>query len=245
MRNSKNWLGLSALALLLIGAATASYAADRDDAARPQAARGGGPRGEVLDNRYNHGHYYPPAGAVVRGLPGGYRPYYYHGSRFYFSGGVWYAPGPYGFIVTRPPIGLFVTVLPPFYSTVWVGGIPYYYADNVYYQWQPDANGYAVVDAPPGADQPGAPPGPPPGTPPGAGPGAAPADDFYIYPRNGQTQEQQAADQYECHSWSKTQTGFDPTQPGGGVAPADTGSRREQYKRAMTACLEARGYSVK
>ena len=189
----------------------------------------------MLDNRYNHGHYYPRSGAVVRALPGGYRPYYYHGSRFYFSGGIWYAPGPYGFIVTRPPVGLFLTVLPPFYSTVWFGGVPYYYADNVYYQWQPGANGYAVVDAPPGADQPGEPP---------AGP-AAPSEDFFIYPKNGQTQEQQAADQYECHSWSKNQTGFDPTQQAGGVAPNETGSRREQYQRAMTACLEARGYSVK
>lgn len=188
----------------------------------------------MLDNRYNHGHYYPRSGVVVRDLPGGYRPYYYHGSRFYFSGGIWYAPGPYGFIVTNPPPGLFVNVLPPFYTTVWVGGVPYYYADNVYYQWQPDANGYAVVDPPPGADQPSAPPD--------SGPAAS---DFFIYPKNGQTQEQQAADQYECHSWSKTQTGFDPTQQGGGVAPGDTGPRREQYQRAMTACLEARGYSVK
>ena len=57
--------------------------------------------------------------------------------------------------------------------------------------------------------------------------------------------EQQAADQYECHNWSKSQTGFDPTQPGGGVAQNDTGARRDQYQRAMTACLEARGYSVK
>jgi hypothetical protein len=244
MRHSNKWLGIAALALLVLGAATASFAAGPDDAARA-GARGGGPRGEVLDGRYNHGHYYPPAGAVVRGLPGGYRPYYYHGSRFYFSGGVWYAPGPYGFVVTRPPVGLFVTVLPPFYTTVWFGGIPYYYADNVYYQWQPDANGYAIVDAPPGADQPGPPPGAPAGGPPGAAPGAAPGDDFFIYPKNGQTPEQQAADQYECHSWSKTQTGFDPTQPGGGVAPGDSGSRREQYRRAMTACLEARGYSVK
>jgi hypothetical protein len=226
-------LAIAAMAVLALGATAASYAAGADDAGRAQAARGP-VRGEVLDNRYNHGHYYPPNGAVVRALPGGYRPYYYHGSRFYFSGGIWYAPGPYGFIVTRPPVGLFVTVLPPFYTTLWFGGVPYYYADNVYYQWQPDANGYAVVDAPPGADQPGSPP-----------PGAPPADNYFMYPKNGQTQEQQAADQYECHSWAKTQTGFDPTQQAGGVAPGDTGSRREQYQRAMTACLEARGYSVK
>jgi hypothetical protein len=232
--SSKNWRALSilsALALLALAASAASYAEERDGGGRDQGFRGGGPRGQVLDNRYNHGYYYPRAGTVVRALPGGYRPYYYHGSPFYFSGGIWYAPGPYGFVVARPPVGLFINVLPPFYTTVWFGGVPYYYADNVYYQWQPTANGYAVVDPPPGADQPGAP--------------APPADDVYIYPKNGQTQEQQAADQYECHNWSKTQTGFDPTQPAGGGAPGDTGSRREQYQRAMTACLEARGYSVK
>jgi len=238
---SKKRLVLLLLAGLGLGAGAASYAADeRHEAAHEQGGRaidrgvdrGHVGRGEVLDNRYNHGHYYPSRGTVVRTLPGGYRPYYYHGSRFYFSGGIWYAPGPYGFVVTAPPFGLFLTVLPPFYSTVWVGGVPYYYADNVYYQWQPSANGYVVVEPPAGADQPSAPP-------------QASGDDFFIYPKNGQTQEQQAADQYECHGWSKGQTGFDPTQPGGGVAPGDTGSRREQYNRAMTACLEARGYSVK
>jgi len=238
---SKNSLALLLLAGLALGAGTASHADEPREAARVQGNRGvdravdrshAVGRGEVLDNRYNHGHYYPPHGAVVRTLPGGYRPYYYHGSRYYFSGGIWYAPGPYGFVVTGPPVGLFLTVLPPFYSTVWVGGVPYYYADDVYYQWQPSANGYAVVEPPAGADQPSAPP-------------QASGDDYFIYPKNGQTQDQQAADQYECHSWSKGQTGFDPTQPGGGVAPGDTGSRREQYNRAMTACLEARGYSVK
>ena len=154
-----------------------SYAADpRHDGPRQQVDRAATrrasaatrsprsrPCGEVLDNRYNHGHYYPRSGAVVRALPGGYRPYYYRGSHYYFSGGIWYAPGPYGFIVTRPPSGLFLTVLPPFYTTVWLGGVPYYYADNVYYQWQPSANGYAVVDPPAGADQPGGPPAGAPG----------------------------------------------------------------------------------
>jgi hypothetical protein len=225
------WVAIAGLAL---GASALSYAADMPrDAGRVQAGRPVG-RGEVLDNRYNHGHYYPPRGAFVRTLPVGYRPYFYRGSPYYFWGGVWYAPGPGGFLVVGPPAGLFLTVLPPFYSTVWVGGAPYYYADNVYYQWQPSANGYVVVDAPPGADQPGAPPAA------AATPGPA-GDNYYIYPKNGQAPEQQAADQFECHSWAKNQTGFDPTQPAGG----DAGARRDQYQRAMTACLEARGYSVK
>jgi opacity protein-like surface antigen len=66
----------------------------------------------------------------------------------------------------------------------------------------------------------------------------------HAYPKNGQTQEQQWADRYDCHRWAKTQTGFDPTQPAGGVPPSENASRREGYRRAMTACLEGRGYTV-
>jgi hypothetical protein len=227
-RSTRRWLILSGLWMLALAGIASSFAAERGRT--PVALQRDG-RGQVLDNRYNHGQYYPPRGQVVRTLPVGYRPYVYGGSRFYFSGGVWYAPGPYGFVVTGPPVGLFVTVLPPFYSTVWFAGVPYYYADEVYYQWQPALNGYVVAEAPAGADRPDA--GPPPGA----------NDELYVYPRSGQAAEQQAADRYECHSWARGQTGFDPLQP----APADGSSAasRQSYQRAMTACLEARGYSVR
>jgi len=228
-RATRKWLVLSGLWLLALAGIASSFA---DERGRAEFQRDG--HGMVLDDRYNHGRYYPPRGAVVRDLPGGYRPYYYQGSRFYFSAGIWYAPGPYGFVVTRPPIGLFVTVLPPYYTTVWFAGVPYYYADDVYYQWRPDMNGYVIAAPPPGADQPGEAPA-----------AAPPGDDFYLYPKNGQTSEQQAQDRYECHSWAKSQTGFDPTQPAGGVPPGQGGAGRDQYRRAITACLEARGYSVR
>jgi hypothetical protein len=212
--------------LLLTGAMhSVSYSAE------PRFEHNG--RVEILDDRYHHGHFYVPRGVIVRELPAGYRPYLFHGSRFYFAGGVWYAPGPQGFVVVRPPAGLLVTTLPPFYTTVWIAGTPYYYANDVYYRWVPAMNGYEVVDPPAGADKPTE-----------AAPQMA-ADDLFLYPKNGQTAEQQSVDRYECHSWSKAQTGFDPTQPGGGVPPAQNTEKREQYRRAMTACLEARGYSVK
>lgn len=67
---------------------------------------------------------------------------------------------------------------------------------------------------------------------------------FSIYPKNGQSQEQQSADRYECHTWSKTQTGYDPTLTNGGVAPSESASRLQSYRRAMSACLDAKGYSV-
>ncbi len=38
------------------------------------------------------------------------------------------------------------------------------------------------------------------------------AQDFYIYPTKGQTQEQTDKDKFECYSWAKNQTGFDPMQ---------------------------------
>ena len=205
---------------------------------RPTSPRPGQPprgsfdgRGQQLDSRYNHGRYYPPVGTARPSLPDGYRPYYRGGSRYYFSGGIWYAPRGPEFVVVTPPPGLVISVLPPYYSTVWLGGVPYYYADNVYYTWQPDQNGYAVVDPPENADSPSPPPD-------------SAQLDLMIYPKNGQSKEQQAADQFECHNWARGQTGFDPTQPGGGVAAGNADASRSNYNRAMSACLQARGYQV-
>ena len=242
-----------AMALWGMQASAPAAAAEAQPAARPEA-RAPGPRppaqapaprppqgrpaydgrGQVLDSRYNHGRYYPPIGTVRPSLPGEYRPYYHGADRFYFNAGIWYAPRGVGFVVVRPPVGLVISVLPPYYSTVWFGGIPYYYADNVYYTYQPDQNGYIVAEAPPNADDAA--------TPPDAAP-TAPQMDLMIYPKNGQTKDQQAADQYECHTWAKGQTGFDPTQPTGS-SPGNPDIARSNYNRAMSACLQARGYQV-
>ena len=70
-------------------------------------------------------------------------------------------------------------------------------------------------------------------------------DNLFIYPQQGQSAEQQASDQYDCHRWSSSQTGFDPTQAGGGVPPDQLGDRRADYQRAMIACLQGRGYSAR
>ena len=170
--NKRAKISALSLSILLLGAGAVQLAA-ADEHGRPEAARterdraqsrpaagraGVDGRGQVLDSRYNHGRYYPAFGSVRPSLPEGYRPYYRGGSRFYFSGGIWYAPSGPGFVVVRPPAGLVISVLPPYYSTVWFGGVPYYYADNVYYSWQPDQNGYAVVDPPENADTPSPPP---------------------------------------------------------------------------------------
>ena len=36
------------------------------------------------------------------------------------------------------------------------------------------------------------------------------AADLYIYPTQGQSTDQQGKDRYECQTWAKQQTGFDP-----------------------------------
>jgi hypothetical protein len=194
-------------------------------------------------DRFNHEHFYPNRGMVVHELPAQRYDVAFHGSHYFFAGGVWYAPRGGLFVVVAPPFGLFLPVLPPFYTTVWVAGAPYYYADDVYYLYRGPGLGYEVVAPPPGA-------APPPdqevaAAPPPPGPGAGPDHQLFIYPRNGQTPDQQSRDQYACHTWAQSQTGFDPTAPNGGVPPGQTPSARADYNRAMSACLEGRGYTVR
>jgi hypothetical protein len=205
----------------------------RDD--HRDGRRDGPPRpGYVYDTRYGHNHYYPPRGYAVGVLPRGYVTVGYRGSPYYYHSGIWYRRGASGFLVVRPAIGLYVPVLPSFYTTLWWGGVPYYYADDVYYRYR-GGRGYEVVDAPSGE---------PSRTESSSAAPAAQAD-LFIYPKNGQSEEQQSKDRYECHSWAASQTGFDPTQPLGGVEESQAASKRADYQRAQTACLEARGYSVK
>jgi opacity protein-like surface antigen len=86
-------------------------------------------------------------------------------------------------------------------------------------------------------------------TPPPAQSSAAPAErsgNLTITAKNGQTQEQQWTDRYECHRWAKDQSGFDPTiQAPRDLTPTEVASRRDQYRRAFSACLEGRGYAVR
>ena len=68
---------------------------------------------------------------------------------------------------------------------------------------------------------------------------------IFVYPRQGQSEELQAKDRYECHSWAVSQTHYDPTQPASGTPEAQLNQMRADYKRAMGACLDGRGYTMK
>ena len=64
----------------------------------------------------------------------------------------------------------------------------------------------------------------------------------FLYPRNGQTPDQQARDQYDCYRFAVGQTGFDPMRNNAASATS-SGATRADFERAQSACFEARGYS--
>jgi hypothetical protein len=200
---------------------------------------GGGVRG-YGGAGYAHGY---PAGfhGGAYGRPGGF---YGHGysTGAYWRGGYWH-----GGFWPRAYYGLgfswFLPVLPLAYATYWYGGIPYYYANDVYYTYNPSYDGYVATDPPPVADSSGGNDGAPPSA--GAGPNGAPgpsgpapgdagpvAGQIFMYPKNGQSAEQQATDKAECQQWAAQQAG----------QVAQNGS---DYQRAMSACVEGRGYSAR
>jgi hypothetical protein len=83
--------------------------------------------------------------------------------------------------------------------------------------------GTAPATATPVAVAPGAAAPPPAGS-------APPSSGVFAYPKNGQSAQQQATDEHECEQWA--------TQQARGVT---TGA---DFRRAMVACLNGRGYSV-
>ena len=149
----------------------------------------------------------------------------YWGGGWGWRGGYWY-PG------LGLGLGLYYASLPYYYSTYWYGGVPYYYGGNTFYRWDGSAGQYVTV-APPEQmlrQMPGS-----------SSSATQPQSDVIAYPKNGQSDAQLRQDKFECHKWASGQTGFDPTQPAGGGAV----SRRNDYFRAQSACLEGRGYAVK
>lgn len=142
-----------------------------------------------------------------------------------------YEAWPYAVVEAR--VGYYESVLPSSYTTVWVSGSPYYYANDTYYVWRQSGRQYEVV-APPYRSAASTDARPP-----------SSNGDMFVYPKNGQSAETQARDKYECHKWARNGSGFDPTKAAGGVAAEESDAKRAAYQRAMGACLEGRGYSVK
>ncbi len=185
--------------------------------------------GQWWDGAHGHAHAYPAQGMAVHGLPAQSRDIYWSGVRYGFHQGVWYAPGPRGFVVVRPPYGAYVSELPLFRTLVVVGGLSYLYCNGVYYRDRFEG-GYEVVPTPVAGSV--------------VVETAGSAAKQFVYPRLNQSAETQASDEYECHRWAVTQSGFDPTAAAAGGAAAEAG-RRADYARARGACLDGRGYTVR
>ena len=183
-----------------------------------------------FDQRFDHNRRYPREGMRIDRLPDRRYPIRYRDRSYIYIGGTWYLPSGPNYVVVRPPIGIIVPILPAFYTTIWFSGVPYYYANDVYYVWRPDLNGYQVTEPPLDESQP-----PPPLV----------AEELFIYPKEGQSEEKQAEDRYACHRWGVEQTKYDPTQPPSNLPVNELNRLREDYLRAMKACLEGRGYSVR
>lgn len=188
------------------------------------------PKGYRYDNRFRHDRYYPSSGFKSRVLPRRHFIIRYHDKPYFYGDGIWYLRTGTHFIVTLPPLGIVVPFLPPFYSTIWISGVPYYYANNVYYVWQPERNGYVVTTPPEEINEQETQMLP---------------EQLFIYPKQGQTDKQQADDRYHCHRWAVKQTSYDPSQPPENLSPNELSNKRENYQKAFKTCLEGRGYSVR
>ncbi len=164
----------------------------------------------------------------------------------YWHGGFW--PGAY-YGWSYP---LFLGLLPAVYSTYWWGGVPYYYVNNVYYTYDASDNGYVATDPPPVADgysddvNAAAAAGPDAGRrcyasgcgarPPHLRPALLPIRAMVKATSSRRRTSSNAT------TGQRVQTGFDPTSQSSSGAPAST---RSAYGRAMAACLDARGYTVR
>lgn len=229
------WTRLSTAAVLavaLLGTALGQQARGQT----PQIASGrpgGGPH-QHLDGRFSNNHYYYDRGYSVHRPPGGSVGELHgrDGGRYRYHGGDWYRWHSGAWVVWSAPFGVFVPWLPTYFTTVWWNGVPYYYANDTYYVWDDERDEYQVVAPPEGFDR-------------SATTQAPASNQLFVYPKNGQSSEQQANDRYECHRWAVGQTGFDPTLPGGGVATAQAVQKRNDYFRADASCLEGRGYTVR
>lgn len=197
---------------------------DRDDsryANRP-------PQRQWRTNPDGSRQYRPvPPRRYVPSLPYGYSRYSWNGRPYYYQGGSWYRPWGSSFAVVRPPVGLYVSYLPSYSTSFYYGGSRYFFADDTYYMYEPSRSTYVVTRSPYGDDDYE------------EEEATFDEDELYVYPAQGQSDEQQADDRYECHRWAVGETAYDPVE--GDYDP----DRRAQYLRALSACLTGRGYTVR
>lgn len=144
------------------------------------------------------------------------------GITYFILDGLFHQRGREGLVVVKAPIGARVARLPAGYRVVTIGPRSYYVVSDDWYRWE--RGGYVVVARPKEETRES---------------GTVPIDEtkLYVYPKGGQQEERIARDRYACHQWAVKESGVDPSL---GERADD-----EHYRRAITACLEARDYTVK
>jgi hypothetical protein len=159
-------------------------------------------------------------------LPTPYIRIYVGGLPYFYASGTFYRPYGSGYIVVSAPVGAVVTTLPTGYIAFSMGLNTYYFVNDTYYVWDEPRDGFVVVPKPEGAER---------------AVEKATQGRLYVYPNEGQSEEQQAKDRYSCHLWAVSESDVDPT-----LEEQDySDSEKREYQRAMAACLEGRGYTVK
>jgi hypothetical protein len=141
---------------------------------------------------------------------------HYYGRGYYGWGGRFWGPGPY----------------------YWYGGWPYYYPPAYYYS-PPPVYDYSTPPPylPPAYSNP---------SPGEVTPAPSQGGQVFIYPRQGQGQEKQAKDWNECQAWATQQTGVDLTKPPPtGMSETQLVPKSEGYYRALDACMDGRGYTIR
>jgi hypothetical protein len=174
----------------------------------------------ALADGHLHGGHFPSAHLQSGHLHG------HHGAHFH---------GHFGVFIAAPAFW------PWYYPPAYYYPSYYYNPPVVVYENAPATTRPPAFYSPPAEATPDSPPS---NTGPERGPGGNIAQDspayLFMYPRQGQSDRQQAIDRQECSSWAAAQTGYDPSQPGRGSA-----AQVANYQRATEACLDARGYSVR
>jgi hypothetical protein len=180
----------------------------------------------TLDRRHSHDHYYPNRGYMVQSLPHGTMVIGFNGMQLYYNAGVWMRQQRNGFMVISPPVGVYVPRLPPAYTAIVINGAQYFYANDVYYAAAKEY-GFQVVGAPSDAIvvQP-VQSYPNPSIPQPSG-----IPEPIIYPRQGQGPQQRSIDLQECKIWAVNQPGAT--------------SNADIFQRALGACMDGRGYSLR
>lgn len=156
----------------------------------------------------------------------GYIPLTFHGRQYFYNDGDYYRFTGLGFsLVDDDDIGVYLYSLPFGYRTLYFGGYPYFYVNHHYYIRDHMRHVYVQVDDPDQTVEDNDSNG-----------DSSAYHKLMVYPKKGQSAEQEKQDEYECYLWAVKQVGFDPGmgQPG----------NLHDYQRAKSACLEGRGYSV-